>query len=71
MALEQVPSFGTLAIAGVALIGFYYEFFGPGTWSLFASLMISMLGLGLRDATIHAKRFNAITNLAAFFVRNQ
>jgi len=30
--------------------------------------MISMLGLGLRDATIHAKLFNAMTNLAAFLM---
>ena len=34
-ALEQPPSFGTLAIVGIALIGFDDGFFGPGTESLF------------------------------------
>lgn len=67
-AMDHPPSFGVLAIIGIAFIGFYDGFFGPGTGSLFALLMISMLGLGLRDATIHAKLFNAMTNLAAFLM---
>ncbi len=67
-ALEQTPTFGMLALAGVAFIGFYDGFFGPGTGSLFALLMISVLGLGLREATIHAKLFNAMTNMAAFLM---
>ena len=41
-------------------------FFGPGTGLLSTSLMILILGLGLRDATVHIKLFNATTNLAAF-----
>ena len=67
-ALDYPPSFGVLAIVGIAFTGFYDGFFGPGTGSLFALLMISMLGLGLRDATIYAKLFNAMTNLAAFLM---
>jgi|TARA_E500000178_G_scaffold223287_1_gene220267 uncharacterized membrane protein YfcA len=67
-AMDHPPSFGVLAIMGIAFIGFYDGFFGPGTGSLFALLMISMLALGLRDATIHAKLFNAMTNLAAFLM---
>ncbi|MEK9670839.1 MAG: TSUP family transporter [Gammaproteobacteria bacterium] len=66
--VEKAPTFGMLALVGVALIGFYDGFFGPGTGSLFALLMISVLGLGLREATIHAKLFNAMTNMAAFLV---
>ena len=65
-AMDHPPSFGVLAIMGIAFIGFYDGFFGPGTGSLSASLLISMLGLGLRDATVHFKLFNAMTNLAAF-----
>jgi len=65
---EKAPSFGVLAVVGVLFIGFYDGFFGPGTGSLFALLMISVLGLGLREATIHAKLFNAMTNLAAFLM---
>jgi uncharacterized membrane protein YfcA len=30
--------------------------------------MTAFLGLGLREATIHAKLFNAMTNLAAFLM---
>lgn len=56
-AMDHPPSFGVLAIMGIAFIGFYDGFFGSGTGSLSASLMISMLGLGLRDATVHVKLF--------------
>lgn len=49
-------------------IGFYDGFFGPGTGSLFALLMIAGLGMPLRSATIHAKLFNAMTNVAALLV---
>lgn len=49
-------------------IGFYDGFFGPGTGSLFALLMILGMGMPLREATIHAKLFNAMTNLAALCV---
>jgi uncharacterized membrane protein YfcA len=65
---EKAPIFGVLSVLGVVSIGFYDGFFGPGTGSLFALLMISVLGLGLREATIHAKLFNAMTNLAAFLM---
>jgi uncharacterized membrane protein YfcA len=65
---EKAPIFGVLSVLGVVSIGFYDGFFGPGTGSLFALLMISVLGLGLREATIHAKLFNAMTNLAAFLI---
>ena len=65
---EKAPTFDVLSVLGVVSIGFYDGFFGPGTGSLFALLMISVLGLGLREATIHAKLFNSMTNLAAFLM---
>ena len=65
---NAIPVIGILAVVGIATIGFYDGFFGPGTGSLFALLMISGLGLSLRDATIHAKLLNAMTNFAAFMV---
>ncbi len=66
--ITKAPTFGFLTVFGVGLIGFYDGFFGPGTGSLFALLMISGLGLALREATIHAKLLNAMTNLAAFLL---
>lgn len=60
------PKFRTWGLLAIVAIGFYDGFFGPGTGSLFALLMITVLGLNLRSATIHAKLFNAMTNLAAF-----
>ena len=65
---KAIPVFGILTVGGIATIGFYDGFFGPGTGSLFALLMISGLGLSFRDATIHAKLFNAMTNFAAFLL---
>lgn len=57
-----------LSVAGIVAIGFYDGFFGPGTGSLFALLAVAVMGLALREATIHAKLFNAMTNLAALCV---
>lgn len=56
----------TVLIASV--IGFYDGFFGPGTGSLFALALVAGLGFGLRQATMHAKVLNAMTNLAALCV---
>ncbi len=63
---ERALQFPLLGIVGIMAVGFYDGFFGPGTGSLFALLLIAVMGLALRDATIHAKLFNAMTNLAAF-----
>lgn len=62
---ENATRFSRWSVIGVAAIGFYDGFFGPGTGSLFALLMVTGLGMALRSATIHAKLFNAMTNLAA------
>ena len=62
---QSETRFSRWAVLAVALIGAYDGFFGPGTGSLFALLMVSGLGMALRAATMHAKLFNAMTNLAA------
>jgi uncharacterized membrane protein YfcA len=67
-ASKAIPADGIFVVAGIAAIGLYDGFFGPGTGSLFALLMISGLRLSLLDATIHAKLFNASANFAAFLV---
>ncbi len=53
-----------LMLFGIGL-GFYDGFFGPGTGSLWAVLIMIFLGLDLKNATMHAKIFNFSSNLAA------
>lgn len=65
---KQKPVFGFLAITGICLVGFYDGFFGPGAGSFFAILMVAVLGLAVRKATIYAKLFNTMTNVAALTV---
>ena len=67
-ATDSESRFSFWPVLGVALIGWYDGFFGPGTGSLFALLMVTGLGMALRAATIHAKLFNAMTNLAALML---
>jgi hypothetical protein len=61
MAVEKTPTFGTLALVGVVLIGIYHGFW---SWNLsfFTLGMMTVLGLGLCEATINTKLFNAITS---------
>ncbi len=49
------------------ILGFYDGFFGPGTGSFWAVLIMIFLGLNLKQATMHAKIFNFSSNLAALF----
>ena len=63
--MDHPPSFGVLAIMGIAFIGLYDGFF----WSRHR-IVICIINdidarLGLRDATV-PELFNAMTNLAAF-----
>ncbi|MDH5184127.1 MAG: TSUP family transporter [Gammaproteobacteria bacterium] len=46
-------------------VGFYDGFFGPGTGSFFTIGFVALMGLGLRDATAHAKVLNFTSNIAA------
>jgi hypothetical protein len=61
-------SVGWFALAAVLPIGFYDGFFGPGAGSFYALALVSLLGLGLRRATAHAKLINVCSNGAAFCV---
>ncbi len=54
------------ALGPVAAIGFYDGFFGPGAGSFYALALVGLLGLGLRQATAHAKLVNVASNGAAF-----
>ena len=66
--LKAIPVFGILAVARIAVIGFFYGFFGPGTVSFYSLLMILELGLSLRGETIYAELFKATTNFAVFLL---
>jgi uncharacterized membrane protein YfcA len=54
----------------IPLIGFYDGFFGPGTGTFFALGAVAVLGIGLEEATIHAKIYNFMSNLGGllFFI---
>jgi uncharacterized protein len=54
----------------IPLIGFYDGFFGPGTGTFFALGAVAVLGIGLKEATIHAKIYNFMSNLGGllFFI---
>ncbi len=50
------------------IYGFYDGFLGPGTGTFWAVTLVHFLGLDLRTATIRAKLFNFLSNIAAFIV---
>jgi uncharacterized protein len=54
----------------IPLVGFYDGFFGPGTGTFFALGAVAVLGIGLEEATIHAKIYNFMSNLGGllFFI---
>lgn len=65
-------SFFVASFSFVPLIGFYDGFFGPGTGTFFALGMVALLGMGLDQATMHAKLYNLMSNagaLAFFLVK--
>ena len=47
------------------ILGFYDGFFGPGTGSLMALALVSVLGYGLSKGTAQAKVLNLTSNIAA------
>ena len=52
------------------IIGMYNGFFGPGTGSLWLFGFVAIVGLSLKQASIHTKPFNCIGNIisgACFF----
>lgn len=52
-------------LAIVAAIGFYDGFFGPGTGSFLATVLVALYGMGLVSATAHTKFLNLASNVAA------
>lgn len=59
-----------LSLAGFACsfapaLGFYDGFFGPGTGSFFAIVLVTALGYNLRKATAHTKLLNLTSNIAS------
>ncbi len=58
-------SLKVFALAVAAPIGFYDGFFGPGTGSLFALGFVSLMGLGLLQATANTKVLNLTSNLVS------
>ncbi len=74
-ALDDRPRKARLSLAlgsltFIPLVGFYDGFFGPGTGTFFALSIVLFLGLGLKEATIRAKIYNLMSNLAGlmFFI---
>jgi uncharacterized membrane protein YfcA len=49
----------------MVVIGFYDGFFGPGTGSFTATLLVALFGMGLVSATAHTKLLNLASNIAA------
>lgn len=56
----------TFAIAPA--IGFYDGIFGPGTGSFFMLALVTLLGLGIVQATAQTKMLNFTSNIASLFV---
>jgi uncharacterized membrane protein YfcA len=56
---------GIIALAGIALIGFYDGFFGPGTGSFLMLLFIRVYGFDFLHASAGARVINLATNAGA------
>jgi uncharacterized protein len=59
------PRRGIIALAGIALIGFYDGFFGPGTGSFLMLLFIRVYGFDFLHASAAARVINLATNAGA------
>jgi uncharacterized protein len=58
-------SFAATSFTLVPLIAAYDGFFGPGTGTFFAFGLVTLLGIGLDQATMQAKLYNFMSNLGA------
>ncbi len=67
---SKAPRISQTAFAlGLApAIGFYDGIFGPGTGSFFMLAMVTLLGLGIVQATAQTKLLNFTSNIAALLV---
>lgn len=73
MGLEHAPRHQgrshLLRAGGIgAGVGVYDGILGPGTGSFFIILMVSLLGYGFLEASVHAKLANLTTNVGALLV---
>ena len=66
--LKAIPVFGIFAVAGIASIGFYDGFFGPGTGSFFVLTFIIIKGANIMQSTAITKLLNFASNFAAFII---
>lgn len=55
-------------LIGVAAIGAYDGFFGPGTGSFFTLLLVTAAGMGATRAVAHTKLLNLASNVAGLLV---
>jgi uncharacterized membrane protein YfcA len=63
---ESHARLGRPALVAIATaIGFYDGFFGPGTGSFFATVLVALFGMSLISATAHTKLLNLSSNIAA------
>ena len=67
---SRSPKISSTAFAlGLApAIGFYDGLFGPGTGSFFMLALVTMMGLGIVQATAQTKLLNFTSNIAALLV---
>jgi uncharacterized membrane protein YfcA len=61
------PLAGIWLIAGLGL-GFYDGFFGPGTGTFWAMILVFAAGMDLKTATAHTKAVNFTSNLVSLVV---
>ena len=57
-----------LALAGIAVIGFYDGFFGPGTGSFLMLLFVRLYGFDFLRASASARMINVATNAGALLL---
>lgn len=59
---------GALALGGMAVIGFYDGFFGPGTGSFLMLLFVRLYGFDFLRASASARMINVATNAGALLL---
>lgn len=64
---QRVP-FTLFWISAGLLIGFYDGFLGPGTGSFWVISIVAFLGFNFKKATMHAKIYNAASNIMALII---
>lgn len=63
----RVP-LGVVWLLGGLILGFYDGFFGPGTGTFWAMLLVGLAGMDLRSATAHTKAVNFTSNIVSLTI---